>query len=234
MYPTAEVRWFYWGAAPRAVLDWLERGIGLPELQIPRRDHYLHLPGNASLGIKLREGRIEVKRRTQKRGTAHFGENVVGIIEHWRKWSFPISSIQASADAWLTPATAWIPVDKARRLRRYGLAPDGTLSQVSLERMPQKGCEFELSEVRTGGAGGGASAWKPLVRKRTLRIACTLWPPFSWHRAGLWRCTRNIPAVIPNGSTAYGTPASNEGLTHHRPPRSGRWQQRRTAARKGG
>lgn len=153
MYPTAEVRWFSWGTAPRAVLDWLERGIGLPEPQTPRRDHYLHLLDNASLGIKLREGRIEIKRRTQQRGTARFAENVVGIVEHWRKWSFPISpsSPQAGAHTWLTPATDWIAVDKARRLRRYGLAPDGTLSQVSLERMPQRGCEFELSEVRAAG-----------------------------------------------------------------------------------
>ena len=151
MYPTAEVRWFYWGTSPQAVLERLARGIGLPEPQTPRRDHYLHLPGISSLGIKLREGRIEIKRRTQQRGNARFAENVVGIVEHWRKWSFPISSTQASADAWLTPATAWIPVDKARRLRRYGLAADGTLSQVSLARMPQGGCEFELSEVRAGG-----------------------------------------------------------------------------------
>ena len=151
MYPTAEVRWFYWGTVPRAVVDWLEQGTDLPERQTPRRDHYLRLPGNASLGIKLREGRIEVKRRTQQRGTARFGENVVGTVEHWRKWSFPMEAAQAGADAWLTPATAWIPIDKARRLRRYGLAADGTLSQVSLGRMPQRGCEFELSEVRAGG-----------------------------------------------------------------------------------
>ncbi|MFN2292752.1 MAG: hypothetical protein ACK2UC_16285 [Anaerolineae bacterium] len=151
MYPTAELRWFYWGAAPRAALDWLEQWGGLPEPQAPRRDYYLRLPGNSSLGIKLREGQIEVKRRTRQRGTARFGENVAGMVEHWRKWSFPIADSEAGTDAWLTPASAWIPVDKARRLHRYGLAADGTLSQVSLERMPQRGCEFELSEVRAQG-----------------------------------------------------------------------------------
>lgn len=151
MYPTAEVRWFYWGTAPLAALDWLEQWGGLPEPQIPRRDHYLRLPGNTSLGIKLREGQIEVKRRLCQRGIARFGESVVGIVEHWRKWSFPIATPQAGAVAWPTPATHWITVDKARRLRRYGLAVDGTLSQVRLDRMPDKGCEFELSEVRAGG-----------------------------------------------------------------------------------
>jgi hypothetical protein len=151
MYLTAEVRWFYWGAAPRAVLDWLGQCSNLPDAQPPRTDHYLRLPGNVSLGIKLREGQIEVKRRLRQRGTAHFGENVVGVVEHWRKWSFPISAPEPDSGNWLTPVSSWIAVDKARRLRRFRLASDGTVSQVTLDRMPERGCEFELSEVRAGG-----------------------------------------------------------------------------------
>jgi hypothetical protein len=151
MYLTAEIRWFYWGTTPQAVHDWLERGIGLPDVQPARQDHYLHLPGNASLGIKLREGRIEVKQRLRQRGTAHFGENVAGVVEHWRKWSFPISTPELDPRTWLTPATSWIAVDKVRRLQRYRWDTDGTVSVVRLDRMPEWGCEFELSEVRAGG-----------------------------------------------------------------------------------
>ncbi|MGC9333342.1 MAG: hypothetical protein ACP5JJ_04285 [Anaerolineae bacterium] len=150
MYLTAEVRWFYRGTTPRAVLDWLEQRSSLPEPQPPRQDHYLWLPGNESVGIKIREGRVEVKVRLQQRGTARFGENIVGQVERWRKWSFPFSSPEADPGAWLTPTRSWITVHKARRLHRYHLARDGTLSQVTLERMPGTGCDFELSEVGVG------------------------------------------------------------------------------------
>jgi hypothetical protein len=146
MYLTAEVRWFNWGPVPRAVLDWLEQRSSLPAPQPPRQDHYLGL-GNASLGIKLREGRIEVKMRLQQRGMARFGENIVGQAERWRKWSFPLSD--PDPGSWLSPAGAWIPVRKVRRLHRYGLAEDGTVSLVPSDRLPTAGCDFELSEVRT-------------------------------------------------------------------------------------
>jgi hypothetical protein len=151
MYRTAEVRWFHWGTVPRAVLDWLEQATSLAETQPPRQDHYLLLPGNTSLGIKLREGQIEVKQRLRQHGTARFGEDVAGVVEWWRKWSFPISAAGSGPGAWLTPATSWLPVDKERRLWRYRLAADGTLCQVSLDGMPESGCEFELSEVRARG-----------------------------------------------------------------------------------
>ena len=68
MFATAEVRWFYEGAVSPEVLEWFEQGELTPEEQPYRVDYYLRLSDRDSLGIKLREGRIEVKQRHRQHG----------------------------------------------------------------------------------------------------------------------------------------------------------------------
>ena len=61
MYPTVEVRWFREGAIPGDVQRWFHASKQAPLDQPPRTDYYLRLGCDQSLGIKLREGRIERK-----------------------------------------------------------------------------------------------------------------------------------------------------------------------------
>ncbi|MFN2285080.1 MAG: hypothetical protein ACK2UQ_11710, partial [Anaerolineae bacterium] len=68
MFPTVETRWFYPGIIPSDVLAWYHYGERAPEAQPTRIDYYLRLSDHGDLGIKLREGRIEIKQRAKQYG----------------------------------------------------------------------------------------------------------------------------------------------------------------------
>lgn len=147
MYPTVEVRWFYRGPIPPPVESWFERGAPGVERQPVRVDHYLQLPKGDNLNIKLRQGRIEVKRRTAPPKVRQFHERAAGAVEAWQKWSFELAGPQSARSKSLSPPSAWIAVRKARRLRAYQVT-GGPIdaAQPALET-PDRGCELELTQV---------------------------------------------------------------------------------------
>jgi hypothetical protein len=169
MFPTVEVRWFGAEAVPAAVADWFERCEGEPEEQPRRVDYYLHLsaePGQAGsptadrlgyppyvpgpgLGVKLRQGRLEIKGRQHAYGVVRFHQRVAGQVEAWRKWSF------ALAEGWSDPvdlaAPAWVAVEKVRALRRYRVTGDGEVVTMAAGEIADQACHLELT--RTGVAG---------------------------------------------------------------------------------
>jgi hypothetical protein len=150
MFATFEVRWFGAGATPDAVAEWFAAA---PEAAAPppRVDHYLRLPDDDSLGIKLREGRVEVKQRQGEKETAAFHARVTGAVAHWRKWSFPlVEGVSGLAEIAETPR-AWLAVQKARRLRSYALDAAGEITAVSPQDPPPQGCDWELTAVRLNG-----------------------------------------------------------------------------------
>ena len=150
MFPTVEVRWFYQGPIPPEVLAWFQRGGQGPEEPSCRVDYYLRLADRDSLGIKLREGRLEVKQRCRQYGVVRFHERVVGRVEHWRKWSFALARADGGLAGLAVPAPAWVEVRKERRLRTYRLTGDGEVVAVRAEDCPVQGCDWELTAVRAG------------------------------------------------------------------------------------
>lgn len=149
MFPTVEVRWFYAGPIPTEVLEWFQWEAWTPEDQPYRVDRYLRLEGMRSLGIKLREGRLELKQRHRSYGIVHFDERISGFVESWRKWSFGTTESGARLDILLAPDSSWIDVQKERKLRRYQLAKDGWVVS-DLERYPPQGCNLELTSIMIG------------------------------------------------------------------------------------
>lgn len=149
MFATFEVRWFGAGKAPEAVRAWFAAAPE-PAAPPPRVDHYLRLPGDDSLGIKLREGRVEVKQRRGEKETAAFHARVTGATAHWRKWSFPLAEDALGLAEIADTPRAWLAVQKTRRLRSYALDGDGTIAAVSPQDPPPQGCDWELTAVRLG------------------------------------------------------------------------------------
>lgn len=150
VYPTAEVRWFFTDEAPSQVLHWFQRGEREPELQPPREDFYLCLKDRDSLGIKLREGKIEVKQRHSDEGIVRFSERVAGRVEHWRKWSYKLDQAEAALAGIQTPAGAWLGVKKERQLRKYEITDSEQLIPVPASDYPEQGCDIELTTVMIG------------------------------------------------------------------------------------
>jgi len=143
-----EVRWFYRGLIPPEVMAWFGRMGSLLEEQPGRVDHYLRRLDNDSLGVKLREGRLEIKQRIGPPRVVDFHPKVSGLVEGWRKWGFPLAQNEPPLSG---PDAAWIAVVKKRQLRRYRVTEDGQVENVAVEAEPAQGCELELSRIEVAG-----------------------------------------------------------------------------------
>jgi hypothetical protein len=152
MFATVEVRWFFEGRVPEGVAEWFRRGVYGPDEQPRRVDHYLRLGETESLGIKLREGRIEIKQRHRPHGVVRFHERAAGLVEGWRKWSLPLAGVGEGLAHALVPDSAWMAVQKERSLRNYRLGSGGQLVPVPGVAYPGQGCGAELTTVEAGGA----------------------------------------------------------------------------------
>jgi hypothetical protein len=150
MFETIEVRWFWPGSVPRAVEEWFQQGEREPDEQLPRVDHYLRTRDAESLGIKLREGRIEIKQRLQRHGIVRFRGQAAGVMEQWGKWGFALAEAGESLVDRIHPFPTWVAVEKERKLRRYRLSGGREMAAISAQEWPQRGCDFELVRVRAG------------------------------------------------------------------------------------
>jgi hypothetical protein len=197
MYLTLEVRWFYPGPLPSPLLDWLHTHGSLPAAQPLRVDHYLRLPEQCTLGIKLREGNVEVKARLGNSRQVEMPSQATGELAFWRKWSFPlalgadagtspaVASGASLPEQLLVPASAWLAVEKARRLQRYRLSGAQEPVAVLLGAPAAQGCEFELSQVRAVGqewwsacfeAIGSESGLERALRATAAKVLGAGWP----------------------------------------------------------
>jgi hypothetical protein len=151
MFPTVEVRWFQAGVPPPELVAWFQQGERHPEEQPHRVDYYLRLRQGDSLGIKFREGRIEIKQRQRSYGIIHFHERVSGLVESWHKWSFELTEASGDLTTLFAPASPWIGVQKARHVRKYGVTAVGRILAVPADEQPERGCSLELTDVAVGG-----------------------------------------------------------------------------------
>ena len=147
MFLTVETRWFYPGVIPSDVLAWYHYGERAPEAQPTRIDYYLCLPDHDGLGIKLREGRIEIKQRAKQYGAQQLHANVQGLVEGWHKWSFGVNDPGNGLGDLAGPYSAWIAVRKTRRLRRYRVTDAGEVVAIAGADIAPQGCNIELAEV---------------------------------------------------------------------------------------
>jgi hypothetical protein len=139
---TLETRWFYPGGVPSKLESWFN-SLGMVEKIPPRTDLYLSGLGE-DLGIKLREGRLEIKRRTAKHGQTMFSPEVSGLLEEWVKWSM---AVEETAFGELSEQESWLAVRKTRQQVSFSLLSHGGLVPVDAGDFPPNGGSFELTEV---------------------------------------------------------------------------------------
>ena len=139
-----EVRWIFPGQLTAAVARWFGR---FPAEVESRGDTYLLDPPLPGLSVKVRGGgALEVKVFRGCPGMLEVAGCARGRMESWQKWSFPFRPLsQHRAD----PA-GWRPVRKRRRISRFSSA-GGQMVALAARLGDERGCEVELTEVRTGG-----------------------------------------------------------------------------------
>jgi hypothetical protein len=167
-WTTVEVRWFYPGVAPERVATWFTQDDGATEVQPPRVDRYLRLVGRDGLGIKLREGRIEIKQRHASTSTALASE-VVGLVERWTKWGYGLAE-EADNDRTAEQDAAWVSVEKRRWVRTYRIADDGAIELTSRSlTTPRRECSAELARVEIEGQAWWTLGFEAAGDEATLR-----------------------------------------------------------------
>ena len=111
---TIEVRWFYRGKVPEAVAIWFEvSGTPLPSPD-SRSDVYLQ-SRSSDLGIKIRQGNLEVKYCHQQLGAISIASIDDGLVQQWTKWICDDPSLELAGGE----KQAWIQVAKIRHQRLY-------------------------------------------------------------------------------------------------------------------
>jgi len=143
MDDTLEVRWFVEDAPPSSVVDWIER-LGA-EAETARTDLYL-VCSDPAMNVKLREGKVQTKRRIGDRTPIEFADAVRGVQERWVKWSFP--TVEQHHDLFNDdPTGLWVPVHKERLQLEVAPAEQSDLLDHMIESDPAS-AKIELTEVR--------------------------------------------------------------------------------------
>lgn len=143
MLSTEEMRWFFAGTIPLPVTAWFEACVSDMPAQLPRTDYYLRLAEGDSLGVKLRQGRIEVKQREEADTLIQLGERAAGRMESWRKWSFELVETGES----VTDAAQWVGVWKARRWCLFTVGENGRITPAPAATILEQGYACELTDV---------------------------------------------------------------------------------------
>jgi len=147
---TAEVRWFFPGSPPEKVWRWFRRG-DLWAPQPTRVDEYLVLPGCEMAGVKLREGRFEVKALTSLPVATEYPGGVRGYREVWVKFSTCASSSAEVRSFLVAPGDEWLRIAKRRTLR--GLSLDDVVDEGDPREVDargdrsRRGCCVEITEL---------------------------------------------------------------------------------------
>jgi hypothetical protein len=142
---TCEMRWFLEGPLPEEALRWFDQG-PQPAARAWREDRYA-LPGIADMGIKQREGRLEIKGRTAKLGAHAIAPEIEGNAERWCKWSYDVASIAAGLRGCLE-GNETIVVGKGRMQRHFLLEPGGPAQEAAQRDLARRGFSVELTRIR--------------------------------------------------------------------------------------
>jgi hypothetical protein len=141
MLVSAEVRWFYRGNPPDAVAEWFDTFD--PSSEPSRTDWYLQ-PTDAAMNVKWREGQIQPKRRDAPGEDVAFADDIHGLLERWRKWSFALDE-EAQVD--LSEQALWQAVEKSRLMKKFQRDENGRIMPVSADGYPDAGCQVELASL---------------------------------------------------------------------------------------
>ncbi len=164
-----EVRWFFEGKSNQheSLTRWFETMAPVtisksPEVGPPewkgrlgdRPDVYLLVPGSDDMGIKWREGELQIKGLVSSLGRQVFCGRHQGEVERWIKWSYKNTPAAyeglfgAGEETGLVTAS----VRKTRALRKVRLDTlTGKAQEVDGKTLVDRGLGFELTDLEVAG-----------------------------------------------------------------------------------
>jgi hypothetical protein len=164
-WSTVEVRWFFEGALEetgRGVEAWFRARAHAGSRQPApiawepappawRQDRYLVVPGHDDMGIKWREGRLEIKGREAALGPRVFAPGIEGRCERWIKWSYAGDRVaQRFLDLFHDDRSVdgAVLIEKRRLQRLFRLDDRGETTEVGGVEPRERGVNVELTRIR--------------------------------------------------------------------------------------
>ncbi|AFY94198.1 hypothetical protein [Chamaesiphon minutus] len=143
---TIELRWFYRGDLPAEIANWFDT-LGSNGTDADARTDFYLQSSSPEVGIKIRQGNLEVKHLQQqfdKIDIDRFGES---NIEQWSKWICHDRSAHAPA----TRKQGWIQVDKVRQQRFYRVEFSDPLKLIPISTPRKNAAAIELTTLQLCG-----------------------------------------------------------------------------------
>jgi hypothetical protein len=125
-----------------------------------RTDRYLRLPDTDEVGVKVRQGQLEIKGRHSLIGIQQFGDELEGEVACWTKWTLAAPEWSIAVRAAIEGKVS-VCVAKLRMLRSMRFNEDGVIAaSVEQEAEPvhaqggkrQWSLQMELTRIRLAGA----------------------------------------------------------------------------------
>ncbi len=134
MLSSTELRWFYPGKLPEAISAWFTAEYLGKALEPPekREDIYLYIASDCDyMGIKLRQGRLEIKWRKAELGIVNITKGVEGKLESWDKWCEDSTAKNFQPQS-VIDKSHWVRVYKVRQQRKYQVLAQNLVQDVPL------------------------------------------------------------------------------------------------------
>ncbi len=204
---TLELRWFFEGSVPADVDEWFSQDPRLGESLSQRdgrerTDLYLVPEGTDAVGVKLRDGRLEIKLRVAAENFVGVDGDLTGRAEMWKKWEWDYSDslkeqvFLAFADQELGGLRR--QVYKNRRRRKFAVSNDGEVVPKPDTTHVQVGCLLELTKVIAG-------------EKESWSLAFDAFGGSDGSRGTLRRCVvfvfKDYPGSMPEATASYSYPS---------------------------
>jgi hypothetical protein len=149
MLTSNELRWFYPGTIPEDIEVWFQQNCLIDQMQPPEKgeDQYLYAPECDYLGIKLRQGRLEVKWRKAEFGAVRLAEFIEGKVEKWAKWICDDPTGESFQPATVLGNSTWVNVQKVRYSQSYKILSDFSVQPVVTNELSENGCDVEITHL---------------------------------------------------------------------------------------
>lgn len=148
-FKTIEVRWFYPGVLPDQLFAWFNSPTEVLAPADCRTDVYLQ-SSSPDMGVKLRQGNLEVKYRQEKLGEIEIKGDNIGQVEQWSKWICIDDTAKFTPEN-IADRSGWVKVAKIRYQRLYQVEFTDQIKLTSISQPTDGAAAIELTQLQVNG-----------------------------------------------------------------------------------
>jgi len=147
MHETKEIRWFFQNENEH-IRDWFDK-LDF-EMKESRTDYYLDIE-KEDVGVKVRDGKVEIKHRIGTRAQGCLNTNIWGCYEDFVKWSFYVRDSDYMLSSILDgQQPRWVSIKKCRKVVLL-VERDGNIAVKPSGYATASCCQVEYTQLEIDG-----------------------------------------------------------------------------------